>query len=98
MIDTKKGKNKLKDNAKCIQNINGEWTGWLNFGNNRYWEKGEYDIANMYKLIYTLPSDSMFREDLKLYLKNNEKSAQEQKEKLEVLQRKDRKLRESYMI
>jgi hypothetical protein len=49
---------------------------------------------DLYRLEYTLPSDSTFREDI-LYLKSgNEDEAQKAKTKLEEVQRNDRKLRE----
>jgi len=42
-----------------------------------------------------LPSDSKFREDLTELLNGNEVKAEEEKDRLEVLQRRDRKLREA---
>lgn len=48
----------------------------------------------MYETSFILPSDSKIREDLNAFLKNNEILAQENKEKLEEIQRKDRKNRE----
>ena len=92
--DFKKGKHKLKKNAECIQSITGEWTGWLKFDKLFYWEKGEYPLSNMHEMRFTLPSDSKYRIDLIEYIKNNAVLAQEGKDKLEDIQRKDRKLRE----
>jgi hypothetical protein len=94
-IDLKKGKHKLKKNAKVIESISGEWTGWLEINKIRYWEKGEYSPATMYQTNYILPSDSKYRADLGEYIKNNDKLAQENKDKLEDIQRSDRKLREN---
>jgi hypothetical protein len=48
-------------------------------------------------MAFTLPSDSTFREDLIFWMKKDEDNAQRFKVKLEEIQRKDRKLRESYM-
>lgn len=48
----------------------------------------------MYQTSYILPSDSKYRTDLSEYIKNNDKLAQENKDKLEDIQRQDRKLRE----
>jgi Na+/phosphate symporter len=45
---------------------------------------------------YTLPSDSTYREDLNFFLKDDEENAQIMKEKMEELQRADRKLREAH--
>jgi hypothetical protein len=45
---------------------------------------------------YPLPSDSKFRPDLSFYISDNIKKAQEQKDILEQMQRRDRKLREKY--
>jgi len=94
-IDLKKGKHNLKKNAKVIESISGEWTGWLEINKTRYWEKGEYLPATMYQMNYILPSDSKNRSDLSEYIKNNDKLAQENKDKLEDIQRSDRKLREN---
>ena len=50
------------------------------------------------KMENTLQSDSWNRDDLKDFIKGDEESAQKNKEKLEEIQRGDRKLREKYKI
>ena len=45
---------------------------------------------------FTLPSDSTFREDVKLFKEGKETEAQTIKENYEQVQRDDRKLREKY--
>jgi hypothetical protein len=50
----------------------------------------------MYEMEYTLPSDSRFREDLNFLIGEDETNAQLSKEKLEEIQRGDRKLRENF--
>ena len=47
---------------------------------------------------YTCPSDGSFREDLIYLIKDDQEKSQIEKEKLEIRQRKDRKLREEYKL
>jgi hypothetical protein len=42
---------------------------------------------------FKLPSDSTLRKDLKLFIEGKEEEAQVEKEKMEEMQRRDRKLR-----
>ena len=85
----------MKKNAKNHCNIEGQWTKYLDFQNERYWDKAEYPLANYYKdSNYILPSDSTLREDLNYFINNDEINAQIWKEKLEDQQRNDRKFRE----
>jgi hypothetical protein len=46
---------------------------------------------------FILPSDSIFREDLKNLINDDERLAQEIKERYEESQRDDRKLREKFI-
>ena len=45
---------------------------------------------------YKLKSDSSYREDMQLWIKNDKEGAQKKKEELEDIQRNDAKLRNEY--
>jgi hypothetical protein len=90
------GKHYLKKNPKNYCGVEGQWTKYLNFENEKYWENGDYPLARFYREDYILPSDSTFREDLNYFIQNDEEQAQIWKEKMEEIQRNDRKLREKY--
>jgi len=89
------GKHSLKKNAKNYGNIEGQWTKFLSYDNVKYWEREDYPLSRFYKSNFTLPSDSTKRDDLNLFIQNDEVAAQNSKEKMEELQRADRKLREA---
>lgn len=93
MIDSH-GKHSLKKNAKNHANIEGQWTKYLSYNNVKYWEKAEYPLVQFYKSNFILQSDSTFREDLNFFINNDEINAQICKEKMEEIQRADRKMRE----
>lgn len=85
----------MKKNAKNYGNIEGQWTKFLSYDNVKYWEREDYPLSKFYKSDFILPSDSTNRIDLNMFLQNNEVEAQNSKEKMEELQRSDRKLREA---
>lgn len=89
-------KYKPHSNAKVFSHIEGEWTESLRCDDEIYWHVNEYDVLPMRRMKYILPSDSINREDLKYFINNDEKLAQEIKENFEQLQRDDRKLREKF--
>ena len=66
----------MKKNAKNYGNIEGQWTNFLSYDNVKYWEKEEFALAHYYKSKFILPSDSMNREDLNLFIKNDENESQ----------------------
>ena len=93
--------NPKKDSFTCdknniIANIEGEWSSFVKIDNKLYWEYGKLEPYPLEKMEFTLPSDSLYRDDLLLKKKENEDLAQHAKIKLEEIQRKDRKLRERY--
>jgi hypothetical protein len=55
-----------------------------------------YTFPKFKRMAYTLPSDSMFREDVLWLKKGDEDTSQKFKIKLEELQRKDKRLRDTY--
>ena len=66
------------------------------FDKKEYWKQGQYDLLPMMRMENTLLSDSWNRDDLRDFIKGDEENAQKNKEKLEEIQRRDRKLREKY--
>jgi hypothetical protein len=75
--------------------IVGEFSSYLKFGNDVYWEYSKYQCPPLKRMGFTLPSDSTFREDI-IYLKlKNEDLSQKSKVCLEEIQRNDKRLRDS---
>ena len=89
----KDNKYKLINESDSICKIDGEWTGFMRFNDFKYFQYGEYTAVELYKMNFILPSDSSYREDLNYFIKDDEENAQKAKEKMEELQREDRKLR-----
>jgi hypothetical protein len=79
-----------------ICTIEGEFTNFLKFDGECYWEYKNYVYPKFMRMSYTLPSDSTFREDLILLKNKNEDDAQKVKIKLEEIQRNDKKAREAF--
>jgi len=74
--------------------ISGTWLDYLEIDNKRYWSLNEhrpYELVD--QRVKVLPSDSLARQDLICRMYGENALSQEWKEKLEVLQRNDRKLR-----
>ena len=90
------GNHQLNKNAKSYGDIEGEWTSYIKFDNVEYWNIENIRGFNAYSHKFTLPSDGRFREDLINLIKGNQEQSQIEKEKLEVAQRQDRKLRAEY--
>ena len=83
-----------KDIIEKISDISGVWSSHIDFDGKTYWNI-EKDVP--YLLEYeknSLPSDSNFREDVLHMRLDDIKTGQIIKEKMEEIQRKDRKLRE----
>ena len=77
-----------------ISKISGEWTNNLKFDDVEYWRIHDDNILTMYHdENYMLPSDGSLRTDLKCLERDKEDASQKEKERLEVRQREDRKLR-----
>ena len=77
-----------------VSKISGEWTNFLKFDDVEYWGVNDEIILTMYHdENYMLPSDGSLRTDLKCLEKDKEDASQKEKERLEVRQREDRKLR-----
>lgn len=83
-------------NGKVVSKLYGSYMSYIEFDGRRYWDFREnFDISHK-EVIPQLPSSSLFREDRIKLEQGNLVQAQEAKEKLENIQRYDRKLREAY--
>ena len=83
-----------EDVLKELSKVNGIWHKYVEFDGVKYWEFGKTEA---YELEYDrspLPSDSIYREDLIAWKSEDVTKAQVVKEKMENIQRADRKLRE----
>ena len=81
-------------NMTEVSSCEGIWHEYMEIKGRRYWERNDF-IA--YQLEYEekpLPSDCLYREDLIVWRSHDLEEAQRMKEKLEVLQRNDKKMRE----
>ena len=76
--------------------VYGSYLSHLDFNEVRYWDIRENFPIQLIELDNGLPSSSIYRQDRVSLEENKLKEAQENKEKLENLQRNDRKLREKY--
>ena len=76
--------------------IKGEWTKNIYFDDELMWTWSDYAPFDLQRTSYTLPSDSTLRDDLSLLKSGDESAAGEAKNRLEDIQRKDRKLREKH--
>jgi hypothetical protein len=94
-IDENGGNHKLRKNAKTYGNIEGEWTSFISFDGVEYWNNN-METLKLFSHEFTLPSDGRFRPDLINLIEGKEEQSQIEKEKLEVRQRQDRKLRAKY--
>ncbi len=73
--------------------VQGVWHEYCDIDGERVWRFQDYLAYELQPEPNPLPSDTRFREDLILWKTKNVKSAQESKDKLENIQRADRKLR-----
>ena len=78
--------------------LTGKWYGDLYFDGKCYKSKEEGPFPlKVERMKYLLPSDSIWREDVICKLWGDNDRSNREKERLENLQRNDRKLREKYM-
>ena len=93
-VDENASNHTLSKGYTSICKISGEWTGSIRFDDAEYWEIHDNKVLTMYhdedKM---LPSDGSLRTDLQCFNKGLEDESQKEKERLEVRQRDDRKLR-----
>jgi hypothetical protein len=91
------GKSKLKVNdsevLETVCECEGSWLSHLDIANQPYWRIQDYQRATFLSQASLLPSDSSFRSDLVSLARGDEQGAQAEKDRLEDLQRRDRRLR-----
>jgi len=76
--------------------VEGEWTKQISFDDTIFWDYETFVHYDLDRQEVTLPSDSTFRIDsLALKQGDDDNKAQENKAKLEEIQRKDRSLRKN---
>ena len=93
-VDENASNHTLLKGYHSICKISGEWTNNLMFDDVEYWRIDEENALTMYHdENYRLPSDGSLRTDLLCLEKDKEDASQKEKERLEVRQREDRKLR-----
>jgi len=84
----------LLNGYTSVSKISGEWTSSIKFDDVEYWGINDNKVLTMYHDDnYMLPSDGSLRTDLQCFIKGKEDASQKEKERLEVRQRQDRKLR-----
>lgn len=96
---TQKKINKLdsiseKECQELICHLQGVWHSHLEIDGQKVWNLKDYIAFELEGENSPLPSDSCYRKDLIILRSNDIKTAQETKEKMEVDQRNDKKLRE----
>ena len=94
--DENNGEHELDENAKSYGNIEGDWTSYICFDNIEYWNIEKIKSLTVYSHEFILPSDGRYRGDLINLINGNQEQSQIEKEKLEVRQRQDRKLRAKF--
>lgn len=83
----------IKADNKPVASIYGTYLGFIEFNGKRYWDARDQEIFQLKQSKNVLPSDACFRKDLQVMLTGNIDGAQEEKERLENLQRHDARLR-----
>ena len=93
-VDENASNHTLLKGYTSISKISGEWTGSIRFDDVEYWGIHDNKVLTMYHdEDLMLPSDGSLRTDLQALVKGIEEASQKEKERLEVRQRDDRKLR-----
>lgn len=83
----------VEDNKRIVSKLSGTYLGYFEFDGIRYWDAREVEAFQM-NYRNSLPSDSDLREDLRFLRDQKMNEAQAAKERLENVQRNDRRLRE----
>lgn len=85
-----------KDRVRELGKVNGNWHRGVRFNGEEVLNfDRQFPLSLEYEQ-HPLPSDANWREDIEYRRRNETTRAQTEKERLEVLQRKDRKLREKF--
>jgi hypothetical protein len=83
----------ILQDGKEICEVDGSWLSHLGFNGKNYWTLENSDIIFPLRPEISLPSDCRYREDACALADGDLDHAQYEKERLEVLQRSDKKLR-----
>ncbi len=86
----------ISKEGKILSKITGSYLSHIDFDGETLWDIRTNFPINLIEFDNSLPSSSIYREDRKLLEKNLVDDAQEMKEKIENIQRNDRKLREKW--
>jgi hypothetical protein len=86
---------KSKENYVYVV-VEGEWTKQISFDDTIFWDYETFMHYDLERQECTLPSDSTFRIDSIALKQGDDNKAQENKVKLEEIQRKDRTLRKQH--
>jgi len=86
----------IKLNNICLSKVVGSYIEFIEFDNIRYWDVRENFDIKAIECQKQLSSSSLYRTDRRLLFENKVEAAQVEKEVLENIQRKDRKLRQQY--
>ncbi|CDW82058.1 oxysterol binding family protein [Stylonychia lemnae] len=84
----------IQGQGQEVSKIQGSWLEFLRFDDKLYWELETCDTVRPVAIDKCLPSDCRYREDSIAFGEGDLDKAQQEKERLEELQRKDRRLRE----
>ena len=84
----------IKDIKEHICDITGSWLTNLIIDGQEYWHIDKMEPMLPYPIPNSLPSDPRYREDLIWLRRENENNAQVWKNRLEIQQRYERKLRQ----
>lgn len=87
----------LRRGDEVLDTLHGSWLTsleWKRWGAGRkVWDAAKSDVSSQQPVKEPLPSDARYRDDLKALLEGNVDAAQENKSRLEQLQRADQALR-----
>jgi len=88
----------LNKNYTTFASIHGEWSKNFHFDDELLWDFNDYVHFDLQRMNYTLRSDSTLREDIMLLKSGLENEAGDAKNRLEEIQRRDRKLRAEHSV
>ena len=86
---------KKDDGNRCLSKIHGEWNGKIFIDSKQAFDFEDQLPVELENYSYALPSDSTIRTDVIELSKGDVAVAQDEKDRLEELQRKDKKLRQT---
>jgi hypothetical protein len=97
-LATKKKLSLKKDENKVMAKIHGEWNGKVFSDGQQIFDFEDQLPVELENYAFSLPSDSVLRTDAIELTKGDMSVAQDEKDRLEELQRTDRKLRQAHKV